>query len=79
MLSNIKAEMYRNEMTNAKMAKKLGISENSFSFKLNEKREFTLTELAAMAVMFQCSIDYLIEKRNPLRGNLLSEPESIAQ
>lgn len=64
MLSNIKAEMSRNKLTNAAMANHLGISENSFSFKLNEKREFTLSELAAMAIIFRKSIDYLIEIRN---------------
>lgn len=63
MLANVRAQMVKHQMTNADMAKLLGLSSNSFSFKLNERREFTLTELAKMAVSFHVSIDYLIEIR----------------
>jgi hypothetical protein len=39
MLANVKAEMARNQKTNAAMAAALGMSETSFGMKLNEKRE----------------------------------------
>lgn len=61
MLASVKAEMSRRKETNATMAKLLGMAANSFSFKINEKREFTLSELAAMAKHFGCTIDYLVE------------------
>lgn len=67
MIANIRAEMSRHNLTNANMAKHLHMSENSFSFKLNEKREFTLSELAAIAMMFNVSIDYLVAIRNDTR------------
>lgn len=72
MLSNIKAEMSRNKATNIIMAKVVGISETSFSFKLNEKREFTLNELAAMSQYFNCSIDYLVAIRDTGQPNQAS-------
>jgi DNA-binding XRE family transcriptional regulator len=59
MLYNVKAEMSRNDKTNAEMARFLGMSETSFSFKLNEKREFTLSEARKMAEMFKVSVDYV--------------------
>lgn len=63
MVANVRAQMVKHKMTNVDMAKLLGLSSNSFSFKINEKREFTLTELAKMANLFGVSIDYLIEIR----------------
>ncbi|MCI1930950.1 MAG: helix-turn-helix transcriptional regulator [Clostridia bacterium] len=64
MLANIKAEMARRNLTVKEVSKEIGISTNTFRFKLNEKREFTLSELAKLALLFDKSIDYLIEIRN---------------
>lgn len=64
MLANVKAQMWKNKLTNSDMAKVLGVSTNTFSFKLNERREFTLSELSKMASYFGVSIDYLIAIRN---------------
>lgn len=52
-------------MTVAAMANLLGVSSNTFSWKLNEKRgrEFNLSELAQIAELFGTPIDYLVEKR----------------
>ena len=57
MLANIKAEMARNQKTNADMATALGMSETSFGMKLNEKREFTLSEARKIAEMFDVTVD----------------------
>lgn len=62
MLKNLKAEMARNGKTNMSMARFLGVSENTFSFKLNGKREFTLDEINKIAALFNVSIDYLAQK-----------------
>jgi DNA-binding XRE family transcriptional regulator len=59
LLKNVKAEMSRHGKTNADMAKLLGMSENSFSFKLNERREFSLTEARKIAELFKVSVDYI--------------------
>ena len=63
MLINLKAEMTRNQKTIVEMALFLGVSSNTFSFKLNGKREFTLDEAGKMADLFRVSIDYLAEKQ----------------
>ncbi len=57
---NIKAEMGRNNLTIRELANNLGLSTNSVSFKLNGKREFTLSEIEAIANLFGCSLDYLV-------------------
>jgi len=62
MLINLKAEMARKGVTITDMAKYMKMSNNSFSWKLNGKREFTLTEMKRIADYFQVSIDYLAEK-----------------
>lgn len=64
MLSRIKEEMKKNGMTVSAMADLLGVSANTFSWKVNEKkgREFNLSELAKISELFGKPIDYLIEK-----------------
>lgn len=57
---NIKAEMGRNDLTIKELAANLGLSTNSVSFKLNGKREFTLSEIEKIACIFGCSLDYLV-------------------
>jgi antitoxin component HigA of HigAB toxin-antitoxin module len=59
MFPNMRAEMKRYGKTNADMAKFLGVSDNTFSFKLNGKREFTLEEIKKIAELFSVTIDYL--------------------
>ncbi len=59
MLANIKAEMARHMKTNADMAAELGISKTSFGLKLNEKREFTLSEARKIAEIFGVTVDYV--------------------
>ena len=51
-------------MTVSAMADLLGVSANTFSWKVNEKkgREFNLSELAKISELFGKPIDYLIEK-----------------
>ena len=57
---NIKAEMGRHDLTIKELATNLGLSTNSVSFKLNGKREFTLSEIERIASLFDCSLDYLV-------------------
>lgn len=59
MLTNVKAEMARHQKTNADMAAALGMSETSFGLKLNERREFTLSEARKIAEIFGVSVDYI--------------------
>lgn len=75
MLANVKAQMVKHRMTNADMAALLRISENTFSFKLNERREFTLSELAEMALRFGVTIDYLIEIRKATSVEVRTPPD----
>ena len=58
---NIKAEMARNDYTIQRLSKMIGICSNSLSFKLNGKREFTLSEIEKIANIFNKSIDFLVE------------------
>lgn len=60
---NIRAEMGRHNITIKDLAKSLGLSVNSVSFKLNGKREFTLSEIENIAYIFNCSLDYLVEHK----------------
>lgn len=60
MYPNIKAEMGRHNLTIKELATNLGLSTNSVSFKLNGKREFTLSEIERIACLFDCSLDYLV-------------------
>lgn len=63
---NIKAEMKYHNTTIKNLALQLNLSTNSVSFKLNGKREFTLSEIEKIANIFNCSLDYLVghEVRN---------------
>ena len=63
MFANLRAEMARNRKTNKEMADFLSLSDNGFSFKLNGKNQFTLAEMAQMADLFGCSIDYLAGRK----------------
>lgn len=60
MYPNIRAEMGRNNMTIKELANNIGLSTNSVSFKLNGKRQFTLLEIEKIALLFNCSLDYLV-------------------
>lgn len=60
---NIKAEMSRNNITIKKLANMLNVSPNSIGFKINGKREFTLSEIESIANIFGCSLDYLVEHK----------------
>ena len=59
---NVRAEMSRHGKTIQDIAKYLGLSTNSVSFKLNGKREFTLKEVENLASLFNCSLDYLVAR-----------------
>ena len=57
---NIRSEMDRNNITVRKLAEYLDLSVNSVSFRLNGRREFTLSEVEKLADVFGCSLDYLV-------------------
>ena len=47
--NKVRAKMRENGMTQADVAKSIGISENSLSRKLNGKREFLLSEVVSLS------------------------------
>lgn len=64
MLVNLKNEMKRKNVTIKELARRLGLSQNSISWKIREHREFTLSELAEISKILDCTIDYLVAVRN---------------
>lgn len=58
--SAISEYMRENGMTQADMAEKLGMAENTFSWKRRGVREFSLSEAAKVADMTGKSLDYLV-------------------
>ncbi len=50
--SKLRAIIIGNNYTNEETAKKLGISNQSFSMKLNNKREFKASEIHALMQLF---------------------------
>lgn len=76
---NIRAEMGRNNLTIKKLAKNLGLSTNSISFKLNGKREFTLSEIESIADIFGCSLDYLVGHKVKSLSHVNMEQECIGK
>lgn len=61
-LRNLKAEMRRNGITQAQVAKELGMSENNFCLKCNERVPMTVGEAKKIRDHFfpEYRIDYLI-------------------
>lgn len=64
MFPNIQAEIARAGWSQADAAKFLNISQNSLRWKLNGKRPLLLDEIYALAQKFNCSIDYLVERKD---------------
>lgn len=50
--SKLRGIIIGNNFTNEETAKKLGISNQSFSMKLNNKREFKASEISALMKLF---------------------------
>lgn len=63
MLVNLQNEMKRKGVTIKELAKRLNLSQNSLSWKIRERREFTLSELAEISKILGCTIDYLVSVR----------------
>ena len=61
-LQNLKAEMRRKGITQAQVAKSLGMSENNFCLKCNERIPMTVDEAKAIRDRFmpEFRLDYLI-------------------
>lgn len=57
-LLGIKIKMFELQLTQAKLAKKLGISTNSLNLKLNGKREFTYSELKKLTDILNVDANY---------------------
>lgn len=55
-LNTIKAEMARNNITIKELAKKMGLSTNALSKKLNNKTEFKASELVKIAHLLNVKI-----------------------
>lgn len=58
--NKIKQILISKGLTQAKAAKLLGISPQSFNMKINNKREFTVKEINAMTVLFNISDPFAI-------------------
>ncbi len=56
-VSNIKAEMARKNITITEMAKKIGISTNSLSSKLNKKTDFKVKEVEKISKVLNVSLN----------------------
>ena len=58
MYPNLKAEIARNGLKNKELAKILGISESTFSLKLNGKFSFTLREAGILLDALHSDMDF---------------------
>lgn len=59
--AKIKGLIAENEITQAKLAKSVGITYQSLNEKLNGKREFKVNEIQAIANYFKKEIGYFFE------------------
>ena len=60
-LNNIKAERARKGLTQVDMAKRLGMSETTYIFKENGRRQFTINELMLIAVILGTDPETLLK------------------
>lgn len=62
-LVNLKAELVRTKVTQATIADFLGMTENNFNLKINEKIPMTIDEAKAIRGHFfpEIALDYLLE------------------
>lgn len=51
----LRALLVENNLTNEDIAKKLGISKQSFSMKINNKREFKVSEIYKLSLLLNLS------------------------
>ena len=51
----LRALLVENNLTNEDIAKKLGISKQSFSMKINNKREFKVSEINKLSLLLNLS------------------------
>lgn len=61
----LRAEMARRGITQSRLAKKLGLSQNYFNQKMTGKRHLRLDEATIIADEIGCSLDYLFGKDIP--------------
>ena len=64
MYSKLIVEMRKKKIAQNQLARMIGISDTSFSRKMNGKTVFTLPEAQAIASCLQCSVDHLFQKEN---------------
>ena len=64
MYANLIVEMRKKRLSQNQLAQMIGISNTSFSRKMNGKAVFTLPEAKAIAACLQCSVDHLFQKEN---------------
>lgn len=64
MFPNIRAEIARHGKTHSDIAKLLGVSLNTFRWKMNGERPFLLDEIYTLAKEFNVSLDYLAVKED---------------
>lgn len=55
--NELKASMTRRGITGFELADKIGLSHASFSYKLNNKREFLVSEIQAIAKTLNLSVE----------------------
>jgi len=64
MYTHLIIEMRKKRMPQKQLARMIGISDTSFSRKMNGRAVFTLPEAQAIAACLQCSLDHLFQKEN---------------
>lgn len=63
--AEIAAYLRREGITQAELAERMGMAENTFSWKRRGIREFSLGETARLADLMGKSIDYLCGRKTP--------------
>lgn len=61
MLNNVIAELSRYNMTQQDLAEELGVTRRTVYSWLNEETELPASALRRMALMWNCSTDYLLD------------------
>lgn len=59
---NLRAEIGRRNMTQRDLAKALGVTDRTISYKMIGKREFTHREMSVISKLLEKSMDFLFQK-----------------
>ena len=68
MLNNINAEIARHNTNQEELAEKLGVSRRTLYSWISETTELPSSALVRMAIMWNCTTDYLLDIANRKAG-----------